>query len=310
MDFVPIETLVELTGKTRRTIDRKMQALKTSDPKKYGEFIKAEDKRILYHAERILGYLSSTAVIKKPKEYKPTSARKPKPKSQAGRDREKIISDTASQNVQPDLSILSEPELINLDDEVKRHYANMDAGDRRRMQFMLSAMNDYATGLYSLRETLSNHSIPSPTFYAWINNKPVFNDLYAKAEMKHRKNYNTHLQDQAKQSLSKMVTGYEKTLEAVVYSQKVAPTGETINIPIEKKVQTKYILPNANLIMFALTNRDPDEWKRTINPWNQQQAPQADPLESMSDQELDNFLNSAKQQGLISSGDSSQSAQV
>lgn len=99
--------------------------------------------------------------------------------------------------------------------------------------------------------------ISDDTFARWKANKTEFADAIKKAEKEYNDWYNNELVRDCKVSLKKLITGFEYEETTTEYK-----SDKNGNPRIEKqKTVTKRILPNATAIIFALTNRDPENWK-------------------------------------------------
>lgn len=98
--------------------------------------------------------------------------------------------------------------------------------------------------------------IGKDAFYNWLNEKQEFNEAIKKAEQEYNEWYNTGIVQDAKKSLRELVCGFSYTETTT----ETAPgkDGKTIT---KKKIVEKHMAPNPTAIIFALTNRDPENWK-------------------------------------------------
>lgn len=167
-------------------------------------------------------------------------------------------------------------------------------------------MEDYKTGEWSLPECIARHGIKQNVFFHWINSRTQFNDLYTEVYELHKRSFNILMRELAKNSLRNLVTGYDKLVESVTYKELISPTGQAIRVPMERKSYQKHFSPNVNAVTFALTNRDPDEWKRFWNREEQEKGRIIDPLDNMSEDELFGIVEEAKRTGLLTAGDLNQ----
>lgn len=308
MDFVSIEDLVIQAGTPRRTIDRKMSALKEADTEKYNELTKKEGKKLLYYAQKLIGYLRNSEKLLPPidpnkppkvkpipierkiKQLTPKPTRAEKKKAKKEKFRVEVAKVITNDNVVADY----------LDDAEKQDMKLLSAPDQRNIMMFAAMMQDYETGLYSISDLLIKHAISRFSFYNWVDKKPLFAALYAKSSIKHKRNYNAMLYDLAKDALRKVVTGYDKELYSRTFLERVGPDGNILLVPVERKVQQKHIPANTNAIVLALTNRDPEDWKRMMIPSNAKTEAAPDPMEKLSDDELFQKILDYKNQGLIS----------
>lgn len=276
MDFLSIEQIASAIGKSRRTVDRKLTAFKKKFPERFEALTRRNEKHLEYAIEIVEEVMADEIAITP----FPQLAKKNVPKKQSARPK-----------AQPTPAVIH---LEQIPEEQERELAD----------FRL-ILEDYKTGQYSLPECITRHNVSQNDFWYWIHNRPLFNSLFDECYKRHKKAFNVYLRELAKESLKKMVTGYDKVMESTSFMQKMGPNGEVIQIPQERRVQQKHVMPNVNAIMFALTNKDPDEWKRVFGNSPIAGNTEQDPLEKMSDAELLDFIDEAKKQGLLSAGENS-----
>lgn len=268
MDFVTVEQLAASTGASTKTLRRKIEKLEKDRPELFAKLAQKRGRPwpTLY-AIKILDYL-------KVKPLTPKSAIK-------------ILAKVAQDKKNP----TKLPGYVHLSDRP----------EKEEMQIFSTILTDFQTGLYGLQECIdrSESGITITEFWQWINNRPHYSDLYDAAYETHKKAYNYNIQERARASLSKLINGYSQVLESVSYVEKISPTGETIMIPVERRKQEKYIPANVHAVMFALTNRDPKEWKRVLYDSAPGDRPEIDPLESKSNEELLAIIKNAESKGLL-----------
>ena len=112
---------------------------------------------------------------------------------------------------------------------------------------------------YTIAEICKNVGISEGLFYKWKAEKVEFFDAIKKAQ----EDFNEFLQVEAKKSLVKMLQGYTvtETKTVTVDTGEKTETGKP-KIKIKEHTKTeKHIQPNPTLIIFTLTNRDPENWK-------------------------------------------------
>lgn len=142
---------------------------------------------------------------------------------------------------------------------------------------------------YTIAEICQLVGINEDTFYEWKRKKPEFSDSIKKAQS----DFNALLVAEAKKSLVKMIKGYTVQEKKTV----TADTGkrDKNNKPIikvkEHSVTDKHYQPNPTMIIFTLTNRDPDNWKnRQENTLSGEVGIKSD-LERMSDEQLQKIID-------------------
>jgi hypothetical protein len=113
---------------------------------------------------------------------------------------------------------------------------------------------------YTIAEICSLSGINKDTYYTWLDEKPDFSDTIKKAKAE----FDEYIVAEAKKSLVKMINGYtvqEKKTVTCDSGKKDETTGKPIVKIKEHSVTEKHIQPNVAATIFALVNRDPDNWK-------------------------------------------------
>ena len=116
-----------------------------------------------------------------------------------------------------------------------------------------------ATDSYTIAEICQQVGIAESTFHEWKSKKSEFSESLKKAE----NSFNELIVAEAKKSLLKQIRGYTVQEKKTV----TADTGkrDENEKPIvrvkEHSVTDKHYPPVPAAVIFALTNRDPDNWK-------------------------------------------------
>ena len=112
----------------------------------------------------------------------------------------------------------------------------------------------------SYKDAYTAARVSHTTFFRHLNEDSEFCALVKKAEQEYQDWYDSQLVVDCKRSLTELVRGYEwdeTTTESV--------TGKDGKTKITKtKVVHKKAAPNPTAIIFALCNRDPDNWKNRV----------------------------------------------
>jgi len=113
-----------------------------------------------------------------------------------------------------------------------------------------------------LQELCSLSGISIETYYTWLENKPEFLEAVTHA----REEFDELIVKEAKNSLRKLVSGYEIEEKKTVYMNhtiKDPDTGKEKQVPKIKEQTTtvKHIQPNPGSVEFVLTNKKSDEYK-------------------------------------------------
>lgn len=100
-------------------------------------------------------------------------------------------------------------------------------------------------------------NISDETYKRWKDKYVEFRDAIKRAEADYNKWYTDELVRDCKRSLKTLVLGTEYDETTIEYE-----SDKDGNPRIKKqKTITKKIMPNPTAIIFALTNRDPENWK-------------------------------------------------
>lgn len=157
----------------------------------------------------------------------------------------------------------------------------------------------YSTGEYTLESCCENAGVPSRTFRNWFKTYEDFGEnvsakwtyfaelatLYARAREKCKKYRDGKLMETVDTMLVKLVTGYDVEEIHTEAKEKIDKAGKKIIVPVAIKKIKKHIPPNANLIMFLLKKRRPEEYGDDIIVTNINID--AEKYKNMSDEELE-----------------------
>lgn len=114
-----------------------------------------------------------------------------------------------------------------------------------------------STDTYTVAEICSISGISESTYFEWKANKPEFLECLTRA----REKFDELLVKEAKNSLRKLVNGYEVEEKTTVYQNDKEGKPKIK----EQKVVKKHIQPNPHSVEFALTNKAPDEYQNRQN---------------------------------------------
>lgn len=99
--------------------------------------------------------------------------------------------------------------------------------------------------------------ISEATFARWREKYADFERAIKRAEQEYNDWYTNDLVRDCKKSLKQLITGYDYEETTTEYER-----DKNGNPQIKKqKTVTKKVAPNPTAIIFALTNRDPENWK-------------------------------------------------
>lgn len=116
---------------------------------------------------------------------------------------------------------------------------------------------------YTIAEICTLSGICKDTYYQWLESKPEFSDAIEKA----RGEYDEMVVREAKNSLIKKIKGYtvQETKTVMIDSGRPGPDGKTTPKIKERTVIDKTFQPDTTAIIFALTNKAPEEYKNRVN---------------------------------------------
>lgn len=113
----------------------------------------------------------------------------------------------------------------------------------------------------SYKDAFTAARVGKTAFYKHLSEDAEFADRVKKAEAEYQEWYDSQLVVECKRSLIDLVRGYEwdeTTTETI-------PGRDGKKTVVKTKVVHKRAAPNPTAIIFALCNRDPDNWKNRIN---------------------------------------------
>lgn len=102
--------------------------------------------------------------------------------------------------------------------------------------------------------------ISGTAFYKWMAEKVEFVDAVKKAKAQFDQWRNEKMVEDAKSSLVELICGFVQTTRKT--RSFIDKTGKTVT---EEIVEEKKLPPSATAIIFALTNRDPENWKNRLS---------------------------------------------
>ncbi len=112
----------------------------------------------------------------------------------------------------------------------------------------------------SYKDAFTSARVSERTFYYHLREDLQFSQLVKKAEQEYQEWYDSQIIVDCKRSLLELIRGYE-------YDEVTTETGTDLRgKPVsKKKITHKKVGPNPTAIIFALCNRDPDNWKNRVN---------------------------------------------
>jgi len=146
-----------------------------------------------------------------------------------------------------------------------------------------------ASDSYTIAELCTSVGIDPATYHRWIAEKPEFSQLIADAKAK----FDELLVTEAKRSLMKKIKGYSEDEITTVY----LPSKKDQSKPEikERKVVKKHFQPDTASVIFALTNKAPDEYKhrQTVDA----KVDMATKIGELSDDQLDKLIQQVLEHG-------------
>lgn len=147
--------------------------------------------------------------------------------------------------------------------------------------------------------------ISESEFYKWKSELSEFSEAIKRAEQEYKDWYSKDLVESAKKSLKELVLGWE--CEEVTTEYISDPNNpDQPKIKQQRRVKKKY-KPDATAIIFALTNKAPDEFKNRQYQEGKmtQEIVRKPDLSAIPDELLDQVLNALDEQA-ASSDDSAE----
>jgi len=111
---------------------------------------------------------------------------------------------------------------------------------------------------YIIAEICAKVGISESLFYEWKNSKVEFLEAIKKA----KEDFRDLCCVEAQRSLIKRIRGYDVEEERIVYSGTEKNEDGKRKLKVKERVVTKkHVASSDALIIFTLTNRDPDNWR-------------------------------------------------
>ena len=112
----------------------------------------------------------------------------------------------------------------------------------------------------SYKDAFTAARVGHDSFYRHLRDDSDFSDKVKKAEREYQDWYDSQLVVDCKRSLLELICGYEWDETTT----ETAPGKDGKGTVTKTKVVHKKAAPNATAIIFALCNRDPDNWKNRV----------------------------------------------
>ena len=110
---------------------------------------------------------------------------------------------------------------------------------------------------YTIAEICANVGISERCFYEWQKENAEFAENISRA----REQFDEIIVKEAKNSLRKLVNGYEVEEKTVIYVESKGQDGASKPKIKEQKVVKKHFQPNPHSVEFVLTNKAQGEYK-------------------------------------------------
>lgn len=112
----------------------------------------------------------------------------------------------------------------------------------------------------SYKDAFTAARVGKTAFYKHLADDADFADRVKKAEQDYQQWYDSQLVVDCKRSLIELVNGYE--WDETTTEHALNKAGKMVEV--KKKIVHKKAAPNPTAIIFALCNRDPDNWKNRV----------------------------------------------
>lgn len=112
----------------------------------------------------------------------------------------------------------------------------------------------------SYKDAYTSAKVSHTTFFKHLNEDVEFSARIKKAESEYQDWYDSQLVVECKRSLAELIRGYEwdeTTTETI-------PAKDGKGVITKTKIVHKRAAPNATAIIFALCNRDPQNWQNRV----------------------------------------------
>ncbi len=283
MNWITFTEAYKKAGIYSTTAERRLKALKERKPALYKELVNDSVKPRLYKDPAFVEFIKhSTAKVNKKR-------RKSHPKpSKRSKSSKPYANNSPTQSAQVTIEdILDQPVLITMDEEIKRLYDQLNSeAERIIFEYCLKILDDYIFTPLTLAECCLNHGCNRQKFGRWRKQIEPIDHLYIRAKASRAREQAEEKYDEHLQNIHIAAKGYNAKLVTKDFRVHTDITGRTYRVQIGERETTKHISKNIHASIFWLTNKYPDEFKRTTH--RQHQKPSVgykDPL----DEELENM---------------------
>lgn len=112
----------------------------------------------------------------------------------------------------------------------------------------------------SYKDAYTSARVGHDSFYRHLRDDSEFSAKVKRAEQDYQEWYDSQLVVDSKRSLLELIRGYE--WDETTTESALDKNGKMVEV--KKKIVHKKAAPNPTAIIFALCNRDPDNWKNRV----------------------------------------------
>lgn len=112
---------------------------------------------------------------------------------------------------------------------------------------------------YTQRKACEKENVSTTQFHVWMNKYAEF----AMAVEKAKSDFDANIVRVATRGLMQLVTGYEYDEKKTEYEKD--PSNPDKQRIVKQTIVRKKVAPNITAVIFALTNKDPENWKNRLN---------------------------------------------
>jgi len=133
-----------------------------------------------------------------------------------------------------------------------------------RLAVTVNICYDYSMGFESLEECANKYQLNRYKFYRWCYKYPPLQALYDLAYQIRKKYLNKRDVEESEENMRKIAKGCKTESEVIDCEIICDDKGKQILKPTKYRITTKSLPPDKEANIFMLTNKDPQNWKKTI----------------------------------------------
>ncbi|MEP1035512.1 hypothetical protein [Ekhidna sp.] len=290
MFWITFKEAYQKAGVHKTTAERRLKALRERQPELYNVLVDDSVSPRLVHDPRFVEFikLPLPKVNKKKKVKSKTVTKKQK------RIKPRKVTKETKDKIE---DIWQEPVNYTMDEETQKLYGSLRTeAERIKFENAVKILELYVYSPLTLNQCCQQFGGDRHKFRRWCKEIEPIEHLYQRAKATRKREQFDEEVEIHLQNIRTCAEGYSETLKTKEYYIHVDIKGNEIRIPIKEKEATKHVSRNVRASIFWLTNKLPDEFRKTSFNYrseydsNRHTDPLIEEIGQWSDEELVEYI--------------------